>query len=149
VLGMGLPWFDKRHGLGAFRPKYDAFFVFVEAFLLYLFWLMLYWDLGGRFDFGQLLAPAIGLLLIVVGALMRDAPQNRLFGIRTPWTLASELSWRKTHAIGSAMFVATGAATAILGLLAGGAIAFSVLIAMLVATTVISVICSIAFARQK
>jgi uncharacterized membrane protein len=38
-----------------------------------------------------------GVLLILLGALMGRICINWFVGIRTPWTLTSELSWRKTH----------------------------------------------------
>jgi len=41
-----------------------------------------------------------GVLLILLGALMGRICINWFVGIRTPWTLTSELSWRKTHRLG-------------------------------------------------
>jgi uncharacterized membrane protein len=31
-----------------------------------------------------------------------------MFGVRTPWTLASEVSWNKTHRLAGWLFVALG-----------------------------------------
>jgi uncharacterized membrane protein len=39
----------------------------------------------------------IGLLFILFGTYMRRIKYNYTFGIRTPWTLASEEVWYKTH----------------------------------------------------
>ena len=39
---------------------------------------------------------------------MGKVRQNYMFGIRTPWTLASELSWEKTHRLGGRAFVLGG-----------------------------------------
>ena len=34
--------------------------------------------------------------------------RNYMFGVRTPWTLASELSWNKTHRLSAKLFVLSG-----------------------------------------
>ncbi len=39
----------------------------------------------------------IGILFIVLGNYMPKIKYNYMFGIRTPWTLASEEVWYKTH----------------------------------------------------
>jgi uncharacterized membrane protein len=39
----------------------------------------------------------IGILFIVIGLNMAKIKHNYFFGIRTPWTLASEEVWNKTH----------------------------------------------------
>jgi len=53
----------------------------------------------------------ISLLFIGVGNVMGKVRQNFMFGIRTPWTLSSELSWEKTHRLGARGFVAAGFAS--------------------------------------
>lgn len=34
-----------------------------------------------------------------------------MMGIRTPWTLTSELAWNKTHRLGGKLFMLTGGVT--------------------------------------
>ncbi len=57
-----------------------------------------------------LLAISIGtsLLFVWIGNVQGKVRQNFMFGIRTPWTLSSELSWEKTHRLGGKLFVAAG-----------------------------------------
>lgn len=50
----------------------------------------------------------LGILSIVMGNYMRQIRPNHTFGIKTPWALASELNWRKTHRLGSILFVLVG-----------------------------------------
>lgn len=61
---------------------------------------------------GQLIikitAIALPILIIATGNMFGKVRQNFMFGIRTPWTLASELSWEKTHRIGGRVFVLAG-----------------------------------------
>ena len=35
-------------------------------------------------------------------------PRNFFFGIRSPWTLASDEVWKRTHAVGGWLFVVAG-----------------------------------------
>ncbi len=50
----------------------------------------------------------IGALLAVLGNELGRVRQTWFFGIRTPWTLADERVWKKTHRIGGRWFVAVG-----------------------------------------
>jgi uncharacterized membrane protein len=50
----------------------------------------------------------VGVLLVVIGNVLTQARPNYTFGIRLPWTLASERVWRKTHRLGGPVFVAAG-----------------------------------------
>ena len=55
------------------------------------------------------LGPAgVGVVLIVVGNFLGKVRSNFFFGIRTPWTLSSELSWNRTHRLGGRLFVGLG-----------------------------------------
>jgi uncharacterized membrane protein len=42
--------------------------------------------------------------LAAIGAVMKNSQRNFFVGIRTPWTLASDAVWRKTHVLGSWLF---------------------------------------------
>ncbi|MBS4211205.1 MULTISPECIES: SdpI family protein [Neobacillus] len=50
----------------------------------------------------------IGLLFIFIGNLSPKFKPNYFIGIRTPWTLANEDVWRKTHRFGGKVFVVLG-----------------------------------------
>ena len=75
--------------------------------------------LGSGANIGPLAAIGVGALLLVVGNYLGKTRSNWFFGIRTPWTLASERSWQRTHRLGGRVFVALGlitlAVTAIVG----------------------------------
>ena len=54
------------------------------------------------------MAGGMSLLFIGIGNVLGKVRQNFMFGIRTPWTLSSELSWEKTHRIGGRLLVLSG-----------------------------------------
>lgn len=71
--------------------------------------------LGRTPDVALLMSVGIGALFIVIGFALPRLRSSYLVGIRTPWTLTSDLSWRKTHVLGAWLFVAFGVALAIAG----------------------------------
>jgi len=50
----------------------------------------------------------VGLLFVVIGNYLGKIRSNFVIGIRTPWTLSSELSWNKTHRLGGKLFALLG-----------------------------------------
>jgi uncharacterized membrane protein len=57
---------------------------------------------------GSVLFVVLGLFLTYTGTLMHSVKPNYFFGIRLPWTLENEENWRKTHQLGSKIWVAGG-----------------------------------------
>ena len=54
----------------------------------------------------------VGLLFAAIGNVMTTVRSNYMFGVRTPWTLSSDLSWDKTHRLVGRLFVIAGIGTA-------------------------------------
>ena len=50
----------------------------------------------------------VGLMFIVLGNYMGKVRKSFFIGIRTPWTLASDEVWSRTHRLGGKVFVLTG-----------------------------------------
>ena len=53
----------------------------------------------------------IGLLFIILGNYMGKIKPNYTFGIRTPWTLANEEVWKKTHRFSGPVMLGAGVIT--------------------------------------
>jgi uncharacterized membrane protein len=51
---------------------------------------------------------AVGLTFVLIGNQLGKSRRMYLVGIRTPWTLASEEVWIKTHRLGGKLMVAGG-----------------------------------------
>lgn len=97
-----------RKNITRFRTQYNALIVLLGLFLFYVYALTLIWNLGLRFHIGTALIPALGLLFFYIGILLRHAKRNWFIGIRTPWTLSSDIVWEKTHRLGSVLFQMSG-----------------------------------------
>lgn len=57
----------------------------------------------------------VGFLIAVVGNFLGKMTRNFFAGIRTPWTLASEEVWHRTHRLAGKLFVLAGLVVAVAG----------------------------------
>jgi uncharacterized membrane protein len=109
VLFLLIPKIDPlKANIAQFSEMYNAFIVLFIAFLLYLHLITLIWNLGARFNISLAMLPAMGLLFTFLGILLGRAKRNFFIGIRTPWTLASDAVWEKTHRVGARLFQIAG-----------------------------------------
>ena len=56
----------------------------------------------------RVLLGGMGVLFVVMGNFLGKVTRNFFVGIRTPWTLANEEVWYRTHRLGGKCFVAAG-----------------------------------------
>ena len=75
---------------------------------------------GGPVPMHRAIPAATGVLLAVIGNFMGKLTKNFFVGIRTPWTLASDEVWARTHRLGGRLFVLAGAVVLVSALLGGG-----------------------------
>ncbi len=97
-----------KDNIEKFRNYFYGFAIIVLAFMLYIFSLIIAWNLGLGFNMTQLMAPAMGILFFCTGFLISKAKRNWFIGIRTPWTLSDEKVWDKTHVLGGKLFKIAG-----------------------------------------
>ncbi|MCX6024021.1 MAG: SdpI family protein [Chloroflexi bacterium] len=105
-----LPIFEPRrqhlaHSFGAYTVIWGAVVVFMGGIHV----LAVLAALGVATNMAGAVTAGVGLLFVVIGLLLGQVQSNFLMGIRTPWTLTSERSWRKTHQLGGRLFMALGA----------------------------------------
>jgi uncharacterized membrane protein len=128
--------------IAQFRDMFNLFIVLMVAFMLYIHALTLRWNLGYT-DFGmsRAMLPAMGLLFLFIGYMLRKAKRNYFIGIRTPWTLSSDTVWDETHRVGSVLFMVSGV-FAFFGSLFGGMTAFWFLFIPIIGSTLITLVYS-------
>jgi uncharacterized membrane protein len=113
-----------KANIAKFRDVFNLFIVLMVAFMVYIHGLTLAWSIGYTgFKMSGAMLPAIGLLFIFAGFMMRQAKRNFFIGIRTPWTLSSDTVWDATHRLGAVLFMISGV-LAFIGGLFGGMTAF-------------------------
>ncbi len=77
---------------------------------------------GRSVNIGLIVSLAVGGLFVVVGNFLGKTRSSWIFGIRTPWTLSSELAWTRTHRLGGYLFMLLGVAVIAAALLAPGGV---------------------------
>ena len=108
-----LPHVDPRKAnYPRFKGMYEALIVLTLVFMLGIHVLVLTSATGARFDMARIAPLGIGAFFVAIGLLLPKAQSNFFVGIRTPWTLTSELSWERTHKLGGMLFVVVGVLTA-------------------------------------
>ena len=88
-----------------------AYYIVITAFiglLALVQGLILATGAGIAVDMKRWIPAAIGALFIVIGSSMSKFTKNFFVGIRTPWTLANEEVWFRTHRFGGKVFVIVG-----------------------------------------
>ena len=143
LLFLVIPRIDPlKANIDKFRETFNTFIVLFAVFVLYIHGLTLAWNMGYTgFQMSTSMLPAIGLLFILIGFILRKAKRNFFIGIRTPWTLSSDYVWEKTHQIGASLFMASGV-LALVGSFLGGMAAFWFLFAPLLGSTIFLLIYS-------
>ncbi len=140
-----LPRIDPgRANYARFRTAYLVIRYALLLFMAGVYAMLLLAAFGRSIDVGLVAPVAVGALFVVLGFTMRTIRPNWFVGVRTPWTLSSELSWTKTHRLAgwlfgvmglcfaSLAFVRTGwAVWCVLGI-AGGCVVWMVIYSYLV-----------------
>lgn len=100
-----LPKYDPIHkNFDGFRNAYDWFVVSFLVFFSYIHGLLLLAMMSVNLNFPMLFTFGIGILFFVLGSVMKYFKRNYFAGIRTPWTLESDVVWEKTHRLGGTLF---------------------------------------------
>ncbi|RDU38879.1 hypothetical protein DRW41_04800 [Neobacillus piezotolerans] len=77
-------------------------------FFLFLFQAMQITSSMGLVNPKYTIPVMVGFLFLFIGNLSPKFKPNYFIGIRTPWTLANEDVWKKTHRLGGKVFVIAG-----------------------------------------
>lgn len=113
-----LPLIDPKRKAYQIHAKAYQVILLATYIMMSLFaWLGVLTAMGMRFDISRIALFSIGILFIVMGNFMPQIRQNYFFGIKTPWTLASEVVWKKTHRVGGYTFTIAGILAICLGFL--------------------------------
>ncbi|MCB9151752.1 MAG: SdpI family protein [Caldilineaceae bacterium] len=118
------------------NAAYKAIWMVTMLFMLLIYGVALLAIFGWPLNIGRIVGGAVGILFIILGNYMGKIRSNYTMGIRTPWTLASELSWNKTHRLGGKLFVTLGTLTLVLTVMGQNAYTFYFMIIGLITTLV-------------
>ncbi|HYH03648.1 MAG TPA: SdpI family protein [Bacillota bacterium] len=145
-----IPKFDPRKEAYQMHAKaYRLTTLALVLFLIILHWATLLIAKGININVGIMVRALIGILFILLGNYLSQVRPNYFFGIRTPWTLADNNVWRKTHRLGGYSFVGAGA-LALLSLLFKGGLAFVLFVGAIIGSGLLPMVYSyIEYKRLK
>jgi uncharacterized membrane protein len=83
--------------------------------------------LGYKANIVTMMAFLLGALFMAIGNYLGKIRSNFMFGIRTPWTLSSEISWNKTHRLGGWLFLLIGLLVFLSGFIHNAELTFGLL----------------------
>jgi uncharacterized membrane protein len=121
----------RRTASESFRGALDVIGAAVVAFLFLLDVAALSVSLGHPLSMNRVVYAGCGLLFVVVGNVFGKLQRNAFAGIRTPWTLASDEVWLRTHRLGGKLWVGGGLVLCVSGLLGGGPLSLFAVLAVI------------------
>ena len=89
-----------KYSAGTFQKLSLGMVLFISAINL----TVLFGTANGSFSIDRLMFPLMGLFFAFLGNLMNSLKPNYFAGIRTPWTLESEDTWRVTHRLAAKLW---------------------------------------------
>lgn len=141
---IGLPLLGPfRKNIEAFRVIYGRICVFIAAVFLALHVLFMLEANGTNVRMGPSIGIILGIMFMVLGNWMGKMRRNLYIGIRTPWTIANDVVWEKTHRLGGRLFVAAGIVTVAVCPFASDRVCFVVLIGSVLISTLWSLVYSL------
>lgn len=135
----------KGYRTDEFMGVVNVFTVAIVGFMSGVSILVLLEANGQDVHINEMIFTGVGLLFIVLGNYMGKVRKNFFIGIRTPWTLASDEVWSRTHRLGGRIFILIG-----LFMILNGFIRFPVqwLITSIVIVALVPIVYSFAIYRR-
>ena len=110
LLMLFIPYFDPKKKIAQMGEKYYSLRLLITIFMSVISFYLLYVSNKGEIN-PNLLIALIGTFYVVLGNYLQTVKPNYFIGIRTPWTLENEETWRKTHRLGGKLWLVGGLIT--------------------------------------
>ena len=109
LLMLVLPVIDpRRENYARFRGAYTFLRWGFVIFMAILYGVTIAVALGYGMDIGLVVKAMVAGLFIIIGNYKGQFRHNYFVGIKTPWTLANEEVWQRTHRMGGKLWVICG-----------------------------------------
>jgi uncharacterized membrane protein len=113
----------RRANLAQSRLAYEAGWLGVVAVLAVAHVIVVMQARGATLDVANIVLVAVAILFMVLGNFLGKSRSNFFFGVRTPWSLSSDLAWEHANRATGRLLMVTGLATLAALLLAGDLVA--------------------------
>lgn len=144
-----LPKIDPRKkNYEKFDKSYSVIVSILLTFFLVIHAVTLLAALGYGISIEKIIPLIVGVLFIVIGNYLPKSKSNFFYGIKTPWTLSSEVSWRKTHRLGGKLFVVAGIVCILSSFLLKGNIKAVVFFIAIMIAAIVPIVASYFYAKN-
>lgn len=115
LLSISLPYLSPaKFKIDPFRETFNTIMFFILLLMFYINGITMYGALHPGQEFGKWLVGGIFLFFSLMGNFLGRIKPNFYMGIRTPWTLASEEVWKRTHRMAGKLWLVGGIIAALL-----------------------------------
>ncbi|NOU98710.1 DUF1648 domain-containing protein [Paenibacillus sp. LMG 31457] len=139
----------KRANYEQFSKAFEASRAGIAILLTVIGWMIIAYNLGYHVDMTKVILFVVGLFFAIMGNYMTQVKHNYMFGVRTPWTLANEEIWRKTHRLAGPLMMIGGIIAVISSFLSGSAAVIVFLIVILTASIIPVIYSYLLYTRSK
>lgn len=94
--------------ISKFQTIYGQLTIAVVAALIAIHATVLWNVVGHPIPVDKAMMTISGIMIVVLGNWMGKVRRNGVMGIRTPWTLANDIVWERTHRVGGGLMVIYG-----------------------------------------
>jgi uncharacterized membrane protein len=150
LLMLFMPIIDpRRENYARFAQTYTFLRWVIVLFTGILWVITILVALGYLINVSLVVKATVAVLLIVIGNFMGQFRHNYFVGIKTPWTLASEEVWNRTHRISARLWVLGGMVCLIMSFFQGTFSAVIYLISILIMVILPIVYSFLLFAKHN
>lgn len=140
----------KKENFEKFDRAYSIFRLVFNVFFIALLSLIIISGYGSSIlDTSSSILFLLGLLIAIIGNYLPKFKPNYSAGIKTPWTLANQRVWTKTHRMAGPIWVIGGVISSISSLILPTYIKTIIFIIIIFIITIIPVIYSYIFFHQE
>ena len=127
----------KQFSLGDSIGAFNLVVIGILAVFLALHIVILQAATGAAIPIQTVVPALVGVLLIFIGNYMSKLRKNFFIGVRTPWTLASDEVWSRTHRLAGWTFALGGIALIVEGIVGLNPLIFIGIIALVVVLPIV------------
>jgi uncharacterized membrane protein len=110
LVAVVLPWLSPRpFTVDTFRSTYNYIMFLIQVLFTWIQAALLlgYWEVPGV-NMGRWLVAGILFVFGLIGNVLGKVRRNFYMGVRTPWTIADEGVWNRTHRLAAWLYTAIG-----------------------------------------
>ncbi|MBS1947026.1 MAG: SdpI family protein [Bacteroidetes bacterium] len=137
-----LPKIDPKKNAKYSTSAFHKIGAALVLFLCLLNFFVIHASQSAALSFPKAMPVLMGAFFAFLGNLMPTLKPNYFAGIRTPWTLENEETWRKTHHLAGRLWFAGGVVIVIESLLLPFAISFVAMMAIIFILVIVPVVFS-------